>query len=490
MSLNDPQWGRGNSQNDKDDRDSRESDRQDENKTDNSDDRQNDNDRRDSSRKSSGDDLDRLWDEFNKALGGMLGGSRQQQGRRENVEQNHWRDERDQQASEEPRRDEQPRPRQDDSFKKSFESLKRMQPPRFTPPKAGGKGLTFAVVAALALWGATGFYIVPEGQSGIVTTFGKYTQTTMPGFRWHMPWPVQSADIVDVSSVRTVAIGAMGRANREAEALMLTDDENIVDVRFNVQYRIKSGDGAMNYLFRSRDPDESVRQSAESAMREVVGRRKMDSVLFESKQEIAENVKHIMQEMLDRYHTGIEVMSVAIQNAQPPQPVQAAFNDAVKAGQDRERQINEGEAYANAVIPKAHGTAARLALEAEGYKARVVQAAAGDAERFKQILAQYQKAPQVTRDRMYVDMMQQVMRSTTKVYVDTKDGNNLLYLPFDKLMERNRLQGEAAAQDALAASSTNSSSNTTTTNQASTTNNTVQNSANDYADLRTLRRSR
>ena len=142
------------------------------------------------------------------------------------------------------------------------------------------------------------------------------------------------------------------------------------------------------------------------------------------------------------------------------------------------------------MIPKAHGTAARLALEAEGYKARVVQAAAGDAERFKQILAQYQKAPQVTRDRMYVDMMQQVMRSTTKVYVDTKDGNNLLYLPFDKLMERNRLQGEAAAQEALAASSTSAPSNTTTTNQASTTNNNVQNSANDYADLRTLRRSR
>ena len=419
----------------------------------------------------------------------MLGGSRQRSEHR-GAQQNQWQDDRDDQKTQETRRDEELRSRQEESFKKPFKSLKRMQPPRFTPPKAGGKGVTFAVVAALAGWGATGCYIVPEGQSGIVTTFGKYTQTTMPGFRWHMPWPVQSADIVDVSSVRTVAIGAMGRANREAEALMLTDDENIVDVRFNVQYRIKSGDGAMNYLFRSRDPDESVRQSAESAMREVVGRRKMDSVLFESKQEIAENVKHIMQEMLDRYQTGIEVMSVAIQNAQPPQPVQAAFNDAVKAGQDRERQINEGEAYANAVIPKAHGTAARLALEAEGYKARVVQAAAGDAERFKQILSQYQKAPQVTRDRMYVDMMQQVMRSTTKVYVDTKDGNNLLYLPFDKLMERNRQQGEAAAQEALAVSSNNTSTNSTATKQAGTVDNTANSAANDYADLRTLRRSR
>ena len=275
--------------------------------------------------------------------------------------------------------------------------------------------------------------------------------------RWHLPWPVQDVNIVDVSSVRTVAIGAMGRANREAEALMLTDDENIVDLRFNVQYRIKAGEGAMNYIFRSRDPDESVRQSAESAMREVVGRKKMDSVLFESKQEIAEDVKKIMQEMLDRYRTGIEVMSVAIQNAQPPQPVQAAFDDAVKAGQDRERQINEGQAYANDVIPKARGMAARLAQEAEGYKASVVETAKGDADRFTQVLAQYEKAPRVTRDRMYVDMMQQVMQSSTKVYVDTQDGNNLLYLPFDKLMEQNAASAKFSntqTQPAAAASTT------------------------------------
>ena len=210
----------------------------------------------------------------------------------------------------------------------------------------------------------------------------------------------------------------------------------------------------VNYIFRSRDPDESVRQSAESAMREVVGRKKMDSVLFESKQEIAEDVKKIMQEMLDRYRTGIEVMSVAIQNAQPPQPVQAAFDDAVKAGQDRERQINEGQAYANDVIPKARGMAARLAQEAEGYKARVIETAQGDAERFAQILKQYEKAPRVTRDRMYVDTMQQVMQSTTKVYVDTKDGNNLLYLPFDKLMEQNAASVKTEAQSTSTQQST------------------------------------
>lgn len=443
MSLNDPQWGRGKSS---DEQNNDKNDRQDDNTDRNDQDTNRQDDNRNRSR-GQGDDLDRLWEEFNRALGGMLGqperGRRPQDQRDERNDQDSRNGERQESRFDD--RNDQVHPTQD-QIRKQFESIKRMQP-NFLKPKSNGKGLAFALVVALGLWGATGFYIVPEGQSGIVTTFGKYTETTMPGFRWHLPWPVQNADIVDVSSVRTVAIGAAGRANREAEALMLTDDENIVDLRFNVQYRIKAGEGAMNYLFRSRHPDESVRQTAESAMREVVGRRKMDSVLFESKQEIAEGVKRIMQDMLDRYHTGIEVMSVAIQNAQPPQPVQAAFNDAVKAGQDRERQINEGEAYANAVIPKAHGMAARLQQEAEGYKTRVVETATGDAERFSQILAQYEKAPQVTRDRMYVDMMQQVLQSTTKVYVDTKDGNNLLYLPFDKLMEQNKTQVTVAAQD-------------------------------------------
>lgn len=443
MSLNDPQWGRGKSS---DEQNNDKNDRQDDNADRNDQDTNRQDDNRNRSR-GQGDDLDRLWEEFNRALGGMLGqperGRRPQDQRDERNDQDSRNGERQESRFDD--RNDQVHPTQD-QIRKQFENIRRMQP-NFLKPKSNGKGLAFALVVALGLWGATGFYIVPEGQSGIVTTFGKYTETTMPGFRWHLPWPVQNADIVDVSSVRTVAIGAAGRANREAEALMLTDDENIVDLRFNVQYRIKAGEGAMNYLFRSRHPDESVRQTAESAMREVVGRRKMDSVLFESKQEIAEGVKRIMQDMLDRYHTGIEVMSVAIQNAQPPQPVQAAFNDAVKAGQDRERQINEGEAYANAVIPKAHGMAARLQQEAEGYKTRVVETATGDAERFSQILAQYEKAPQVTRDRMYVDMMQQVLQSTTKVYVDTKDGNNLLYLPFDKLMEQNKTQVTVAAQD-------------------------------------------
>lgn len=443
MSLNDPQWGRGPSEEDpnknKTSNDSQSNDPQNENNRDKDEqDRFANNRRRNNSE---GDDLDRLWEDFNRALGGMLGQS-QNNNRRDNRTFDAQSDERNNAQQD----NGQSKVNKDDEFQEVMKRFKSMGGGHRPQVQSGSKGIVFAAVIALGLWGATGFYIVPEGQSGIVTTFGKYTETTMPGFRWHLPSPIQSVDIVDVSSVRTVEVGALGRAQREAEALMLTDDENIVDLRFNVQYRIKPGEGAMNYIFRSRNPDDSVLHTAESAMREVVGRLKMDNVLFESKQEIAEAVKHLMQDMLDRYQTGIEVMSVAIQNAQPPQPVQAAFNDAVKAGQDRERQINEGQAYANAVIPKARGMAARLTQEAEGYKARVVETARGDAERFTQVLKQYEKAPQVTRDRMYVDVMQQVLTSSTKVYVDAKGGNNLLYLPFDKLMEQNKTQTLQAMQ--------------------------------------------
>ena len=317
--------------------------------------------------------------------------------------------------------------------------------------KGAGIGMSVIVGLAVLAWGATGFYIVPEGQSGIVTTFGRYAETTAAGFRWHLPMPIQDVQIVDVSSVRTTEIGFAGRSDRLREALMLTDDENIVDVQFTVQYRIKPGDGARDYVFRIRQPDLTVTQAAESAMREVVGRKAMDSVLFESKAEIAEAVKKSMQDMLDRYSSGIEVMSVAIQNAQPPQQVQAAFNDAVKAGQDRERSINLGEAYRNAVIPKAEGTAARLKEEALGYQARIVETARGDADRFSALQSQYARAPEVTRDRLYVDTVRDVMKNVTKVYVDAKGGNNLLYLPLDKIVNNTKSDAMTQAQKEAAA---------------------------------------
>lgn len=336
--------------------------------------------------------------------------------------------------------------------------------------RAGGFSVSVLAVCAVIGWSVSGFYIVPEGQTGVVTTFGAYSKSTMPGINWHLPAPIQDVELVDVSSVRTAEIGMRGTTDRLREALMLTDDENVVDVQFNVQYRIKPETGAKDYLFNTRAPDASVTQAAESAMREVVGRKAMDSVLFESKAEIAEAVRNSMQAMLDRYSTGIEVMSVAIQNAQPPQQVQAAFNDAVKAGQDRERQINLGEAYMNAVIPKAQGTASRLKEEAEGYKARVVETARGDADRFTSVYTEYAKAPQVTRDRIYVDAMRDIYQNVTKVYVDQKSGSNLLYLPLDKIVASTQAAAKSEADSAVPASSaaaaSTSAPNTAGTNSA------------------------
>jgi membrane protease subunit HflK len=310
--------------------------------------------------------------------------------------------------------------------------------------KGAGVGIGLVLLVAAIIWVLTGVYIVDEGRVGVVTTFGKYSETTSPGFRWRAPWPIQSHEIVDVFTVRTVSIGARGKSDRLKEALMLTDDENIVDMDFNVQYRIKDAiDGARDFLFNSREPQAAVTQAAESAMREVVGRRTMDSVLYESRQEIAADVQRLMQDMLDRYGTGILVSVVAIQNAQPPEQVQAAFDDATKANQDRERQISEGQAYANDVVPRARGLAARLIQEAEGHRTSVVETAQGDASRFRQILVEYNKAPAVTRERMYLETMQQVFSNTSKVMIDSRSNNNLLYLPLDKLMQ------QAAADSAV-----------------------------------------
>jgi membrane protease subunit HflK len=216
------------------------------------------------------------------------------------------------------------------------------------------------------------------------------------------------------------------------ESLMLTDDENIIDVQFAVQYVLKSPN---DYLFNSREPDESVLQAAETSIREVVGKSSMDFVLYEGRAEVAARAHKLMQEILDRYGTGINISKVTMQNAQPPEQVQAAFDDAVRASQDRERQKNEGQAYANDVIPKARGMAARLQEESEGYKQRVMEQAEGDAARFRLVVSEYSKAPQVTRDRLYIEALQQILSNSSKVLVDQKGGNNLLYLPLDKLMQ-------------------------------------------------------
>ena len=303
-----------------------------------------------------------------------------------------------------------------------------LSPGQFT----GGIGAIIAL--ALIVWGVSGFYIVDANQRGVVLRFGEYAQTTEPGLQWRLPFPVETHELVDVSGVRTVEVGYRGAERNKVlrEALMLTDDENIINIQFAVQWVLKSPE---DYLFNNRHPDDTVAQAAETAVREIVGRSRMDFVLYEGREEIAVRAKDLTQSILDRYQTGIQVSQVTMRNAQPPEQVQAAFDDAVKAGQDKERQRNEGQAYANDVIPKARGTASRLAQEAEGYAARVVANAEGEASRFSQVLAEYRKAPRVTRERMYLEAMQEVYTNTTKVMVDTKDNGNLLFMPLDKLIE-------------------------------------------------------
>ncbi|MHB1144312.1 MAG: FtsH protease activity modulator HflK [Thiobacillus sp.] len=299
----------------------------------------------------------------------------------------------------------------------------------------GGGNLVGLLIGALVLvWVASGFYIVDTGQRGMVLRFGKYVETTEPGPRWHLPWPVESREIVNVDQVRTVEIGYRNNVKSKVlkESLMLTDDENIIDLQFAVQYILKD---PVEFLFVNRSPEDSALQIAETAMREIVGKNKMDFVLYEGRAEIAARAKKLMQDIHDRHKTGISISQVTLQNIQPPEQVQAAFDDAVKAGQDRERLKNEAEAYSNDVVPRARGVASRLKEEAEGYKLSVIANAEGEASRFAQIYAEYQKAPQVTRQRLYLDTMQTVMNNTSKILVDQKGGNSLLYLPLDKLQQ-------------------------------------------------------
>ncbi|MDR2626089.1 MAG: FtsH protease activity modulator HflK [Zoogloeaceae bacterium] len=299
--------------------------------------------------------------------------------------------------------------------------------------------LLISIVLGLAfvVWAASGIYIVDASQRGLVLRFGKYVETTQPGLQWRLPYPFATHEIVNVSEVRSLTIGYRGDArnknNKELkESLMLTSDENIIDIQFAVQYRIKD---AFFYQFKNRDPDAAVMQVAETAVREVVGKRTMDVVINEERTGVTEQVSSLMQEILDRYETGIEISKVTMQNAQPPEQVQAAFEDAVKAVQDKTRQENEGQAYYNDVVPKAEGQAAVILEEASAYKERMIETATGDASRFSQVLTEYAKAPGVTRQRLYLETLQQVYANTSKVMVDAKGQGNLLYLPLDQLMQ-------------------------------------------------------
>lgn len=354
-------------------------------------------------------DLDELWRDFNRRLNGMFGRRRDGGG--------------------------QP------------PSGPSGQGPSF---KGAGTGIGMLAVVAVLLWLGSGFYIVPEGNAAAVLRFGEFKYLNdRAGFTWRMPYPIEEHELVNVQQLRQIEVGYRTTVRNKVlrESLMLTEDQSIVDMQFAVQYRLSD---AVAWLFNNNPgpvPDELIRQGAETAMRQIVARRGVDQVLYEEKEAVARDARDLMQSIVDRYKAGVTVVDVTIQQAQPPEQAQAAFEDANKAAQDRERLINEGRAYANDVIPKARGTAARLGEEAEGYRQRVIAAADGDASRFRQVLAEYSRAPQVTRERMYLETMQHVFANTSKVFIDSRSGGNLLYMPLDKLIQG----GDAQARTSQAA---------------------------------------
>jgi modulator of FtsH protease HflK len=302
-------------------------------------------------------------------------------------------------------------------------------------PDARGIGLTATVVGAIALliWLASGAFIVQEGQVGIVTTFGKLSHVTGAGFNWHWPAPFQAHDIVNTAQVQTTEIGyrANVRNKQPNEALMLTGDENIVDVQFSVQYKIKD---PVAWVFNNRGQVQTVRDAAETVMRELVGQNRMETVLYEGRDKLGAQAREAIQRMVDRYKMGTDIVGVTMQSVQPPDQVAAAFEDAGKAQEERARARSEAQAFADDIVPQAKGRAARLVQDAEGYRATVVNQATGAAARFDKVVAEYAKAPAVTRDRMYIETMQQILSSTSKVMIDTKNGTNQVYLPLDRLL--------------------------------------------------------
>ncbi len=321
--------------------------------------------------------------------------------------------------------------------------------PSFQPDmKSAGIGVGLVAGVVALVWLGSGFFIVQEGQQAVVTSFGKYSHTADAGFQWRMPYPFQANEVVNFTQLRSTEVGrnAVIAATGLRDSSMLTQDENIVDIRFTVQYRLKD---ARAFLFENRDPESAVTLAAESAVREIVGKSRIDSVLYEQRDAIAAELAKSVQDQLDRLKAGILVVNINVQSVQPPEQVQAAFEDTLKAGQDGDRLKKEGLAYASDVIPKAQGTAARLREEAQGYKASMTSKAEGDAQRFASVLTEYQKAPAVTRDRLYLDTMQQVYSNVSKVMIDVRNNSNLLYLPLDKLLQQTGATPAAAPPAAV-----------------------------------------
>jgi membrane protease subunit HflK len=395
FNLNDPRWGRGD---DKEPEGSRPDPQKPENKG--------------RGPNQGPPDLDELWRDFNRKLGGLFGGKR--------------------------------RP---DGGGGGFGGG------NFHPDmKTAGVGVGLVLLVVFVIWMGTGIFIVQEGQQAVITRFGRYHGTVGAGFNYRLPYPIERHETVYVTQIRSVDVGrdSIIKATGLRESAMLTEDENIVEIKFAVQYRLND---ARAFLFESKNPADAVVQTAETAVREVVGKMRMDAALSDERDQIGPRVRTLMQSMLDRYKVGIEVVGINLQQSgvRPPEQVQAAFDDVLKAGQERERAKNEAQAYANDVIPRAVGSASRLTQEAQGYKSRIVAQAQGDAQRFKSVLAEYQHAPQVTRERMYLETMQQIYSNVTKVLVESRQGTSLLYLPLDKIMQQAAQGGAAVAAEAVPA---------------------------------------
>ncbi|MCQ8127088.1 FtsH protease activity modulator HflK [Methylomonas rivi] len=314
------------------------------------------------------------------------------------------------------------------------------------PEGAAIKGIGYLAAGAMVLWGLSGLYTVDEGTRGVVTRFGAYVETTSPGLNWHMPAPIEQVQVINVEQQRFIEVGyrsgsgqAMGSVPKEA--MMLTKDENIVDVRLAVQYQVKD---AKDYAFNVLDPNSTLKQVTESVERGVIGASNMDFVLTEGRSEIVMAIKAEIQAVMDAYKAGILVTSVNLQDAQPPEQVQGAFEDAIRAREDKQRLINEAEAYSNDVVPKARGAASRIVQESEGYKVKVIAEATGDVSRFSQLMVEYKKAPAVTKQRMYIEAMESVLGRSNNVLVDVKGGNNIMYLPLDKMTNRSTEEAVAA----------------------------------------------
>ena len=311
----------------------------------------------------------------------------------------------------------------DDLLKNFISSLRTLFGNKGSGPidPSSKKNIGMVAAAVLAIYLLFGIYIVNDGERGVVLQFGKFNEITTPGPHW-IPLIIQSVEIVDVANIRST----------QQKAVMLTEDENIVSINFAIQYDVKD---ASDFIFKVRDPDITLRHAGESAIREIVGKNKMDFIITDGREEVASATRSLLQSILDFYKSGINVQTVNILEAQPPEQVQDAFSDAIKAREDEQRYINEAEAYRNEIIPLARGEAKQIVEESKAYRVKLIKSAEGEASRFRQLYSEYKKAPEVTRERLYLEAVESVLGKTSKVMIDVDGGNNLMYLPLDKIIK-------------------------------------------------------